>query len=68
MQTNYRYGLVTVDDKNVYLIENDLINYIKQNVPFFSNSKRLDQDPFKGSILTGATYNRLFKSLIYLMN
>ncbi len=56
--SNLKYGLVTVDEKNVYLIENDLINYVQQNVSFFSNSKRLGQELFKGSILTGSTYKR----------
>lgn len=50
---------MSVNQENVYLIENELIKHIQENVPYFANSVRID-GLIEGKLLAGSKYTSVF--------
>ena len=44
----------------MYLVENELSHYLKENVPFFKDSKRIDNCLIEGNFLNNSFYTSVF--------
>ena len=51
--------MLNVNNTNVYLIENELINQIKETIPYFKDSTRIDC-LIEGSLLNNSFYKSIF--------
>ncbi|RNA15665.1 isoleucine--tRNA mitochondrial [Brachionus plicatilis] len=50
-----KYGLISSNDSQVYIIQADLINHVIDKVPFFQNSRVIDAQ-FDGRLFSGSFY------------
>ena len=44
----------------MYLVENELAEHVKKNVPFFNDSKRIDNCLIEGYLLKNSYYTSVF--------